>query len=673
MHAWLLLLVCSVSLSAASTETSNVEENCSEVTCVWETKEIRIGVPVTMSCSVSPPNVIFTFVVLENEKPLYMVDGKDSHTVKFKQTYLQEGARMYSIGITYGTRDNKKLCLRVEDITILPVDRSVTRTLLSTSHPLVFLYSVRCPIGDVFRVKFKEKDRENAHWKLYPYKNCAGDRAVSQYVFGLKASTYYLVTHQYPHNSLEPLEVLTKPLPNITWNDVGTLFIDRLRDSLPNVSHPTVELFQNSETILQESVFDWLQTHLKVLAPTLNEPDAQDVIVWYPRHYLYEQPIILFATDLYGNIIYYLDNAHKHYCMSFFSEFSGMDTFLSWSNRGRIWQINEMDVLGTFQKRTHLGLLEWQLKRRGKEVKLCYPHHEARKLPNGKYLILIAIEKVISSVDPESQELVEVDYIGDIILELDENFGITWFWDMFEHFDDETILSRKPKRNEDCKPYCDSLRMAEGREVLDWSHTNTISYDQKDGNLLLSLNNQDWVIKIHYNNGKGDGHVMWILGEGGDFEMDDDTPWFGGQHFPLIYGDELVLFDNGNNVNISALWSLNLDEQNKRIVAKHVWKPEIPGPTKYAPLMSSSQKLSNGNYFFGMGTSEDYHVASPNIPILSSSSLIEFTKEGKVEHMLVGEGIITYRTFRMYTLMNLERNFDEFATTPPQPSQDLIL
>ena len=40
-----------------------------------------------------------------------------------------------------------------------------------------------------------------------------------------------------------------------------------------------------------------------------------------------------------------------------------------------------------------------------------------------------------------------------------------------------------------------------------------------DGNIIISERSQDWVLKINYANGKGDGSVIWKMGAGGDFTI----------------------------------------------------------------------------------------------------------------------------------------------------------
>src|SRR5262249_56303521 len=85
--------------------------------------------------------------------------------------------------------------------------------------------------------------------------------------------------------------------------------------------------------------------------------------------------------------------------------------------------------------------------------------------------------------------------------------------------------------------------------AVDWLHINTVSMSPGDHNLVLSVRHQDWVIKIDYANGAGDGHVVWRLGQGGDFTVNFTDPklWFSHQHTPHYVDDHtLILFDNGN-------------------------------------------------------------------------------------------------------------------------------
>ena len=51
-------------------------------------------------------------------------------------------------------------------------------------------------------------------------------------------------------------------------------------------------------------------------------------------------------------------------------------------------------------------------------------------------------------------------------------------------------------------------------DVGDWLHANTLYYWPRNGDILFSSRNQDWVMKIDYNNGVrsgglGTGNILW--------------------------------------------------------------------------------------------------------------------------------------------------------------------
>ena len=87
-----------------------------------------------------------------------------------------------------------------------------------------------------------------------------------------------------------------------------------------------------------------------------------------------------------------------------------------------------------------------------------------------------------------------------MVLVLDKNFQVAWVWDAFKWLD----TSRLPTL---------------GEGPGDWLHANSIGWSPEDGDLIVSLRSQDWVIKIDYANGTGDGHIVWTLGQGGDFTV----------------------------------------------------------------------------------------------------------------------------------------------------------
>ena len=181
--------------------------------------------------------------------------------------------------------------------------------------------------------------------------------------------------------------------------------------------------------------------------------------------------------------------------------------------------------------------------------------------------------------------------------------------------------------------------------AVDWLHENAVSWSPADGNLLVSVRLQDWVIKIDYAHGTGDGHVIWRLGQGGDFSVSssDPSPWFSHQHYPHYLDDStLVLFDNGNTRRAGdpnahsrgQVWTL--DETT--MTATLTFNVDTGN---YSAELGTAERMPNGNFVFGSGA----QVAPP--PVFGQS--IEVLPDGTrsyVQEVAARE----YRSFRMSSL-----------------------
>ena len=144
-------------------------------------------------------------------------------------------------------------------------------------------------------------------------------------------------------------------------------------------------------------------------------------------------------------------------------------------------------------------------------------NHEAQRLPNGDTAVLATTQRTIDVNGTPTM------YNGDMVLVLDQNFQVAWVWNAFDWLD----TNRLPTN---------------GEGPGDWLHANSIAWSPEDGDLFVSLRTQDWVIKIDYSNGTGDGHVVWRLGQGGDFTINssDPSPWFSHQHDVTYINDSTM-------------------------------------------------------------------------------------------------------------------------------------
>ena len=264
------------------------------------------------------------------------------------------------------------------------------------------------------------------------------------------------------------------------------------------------------------------------------------------------------ATDLSGNVLWYYDQKVGDLTRT---EPGGRMLVIN-SPKNSLYNntVREIDLAGNVTLATNAQRINEQLATMtGPNGQPRRPitqfDHEARRLPNGRIVVKAASEMLVTNAGqcgttngvPNT-----CDVIGTQVLVLNPNLQIVWAWDAFDFLD----ISRRASLNEVCKqtsPGCPEFFLAS--TANDWLHTNSIQLTA-DGNLLVSLRDLDWVIKINYANGKGDGHVMWKMGYQGDFTMNNPptsplctTPtqqqeyaWFTHQHDANFqFGAESVL------------------------------------------------------------------------------------------------------------------------------------
>lgn len=192
--------------------------------------------------------------------------------------------------------------------------------------------------------------------------------------------------------------------------------------------------------------------------------------------------------------------------------------------------LQEIDLTGKVIQQFDYKQLQTALTNGGYNINVLSIDHDFVQLPNGHLLIIVSDSRVFTDLPGYPGK---TTVLGDAIVDLDQNYKPAWVWDAFDYLD----VNRHPMN------------------FPDWLHANALVYISDDGNLLLSMRHQNWVIKIAYQNGAGNGDVIWHLGYQGDFSITSgqDTDWFAAQHDVNIAskngtGDfQLAMFDNGDD------------------------------------------------------------------------------------------------------------------------------
>ncbi len=199
---------------------------------------------------------------------------------------------------------------------------------------------------------------------------------------------------------------------------------------------------------------------------------------------------------------------------------------------GTLNDIREIDLAGNTIHDLSLATLNQALPSHGfNGFNLFAFSRDMLALPNGHFVFLVAMAKDISNVTGYSGT---VNVAGDVLIDVDENYQPDWVWSTFDHLD----VNRHPY------------------QFPDWTHSDALLYTADDHNLLLSVRNQNWVIKIDFRDGMGSGDVLWRLGQGGDFRLIggvDPTDWFYAQHGMNFFSEatsgvfELGVLDDGDD------------------------------------------------------------------------------------------------------------------------------
>ncbi len=311
------------------------------------------------------------------------------------------------------------------------------------------------------------------------------------------------------------------------------------------------------------------------------------------------------ATDLNGNVIWYYDavgNGFPSYAQNL--EPNGTVMMLGGNAVGVAGGFNtlrQVDLAGDTLRETNINAVNAELAARHQPQIIDFDH-EAKLLPNGDTVVLASTPQVVSYHGAPTK------YIGELVIVLDQNFQVAWVWNAFRWLNTNRLGTDHPTAG-------------------DWLHANSVSWSPEDDDLIVSLRAQDWIIKINYADGKGNGRVLWKLGAGGNFKAIANTPqpWFTHQHDARMINDNtLLVFDDGNTReefepsahSRGQEWIIN--EQNR--TATLVVNADMGG---YSDFLGSSELLPNGNLAFtsgGLSTSKNQ--AGRSIEVLPDGTII---------------------------------------------------
>jgi hypothetical protein len=344
------------------------------------------------------------------------------------------------------------------------------------------------------------------------------------------------------------------------------------------------------------------------------------------------------VTDLEGNVIwYYPIQPSSPYPMKLLPNGHMLVVTYGANQSGVINAVQEIDLAGNIIYQISQADVQNGLAAAG----IPFPqigsfHHDVLKLPNGHYILLINFNQNVSDVPGVST------LIADAIVDWDPQSGPVWTWSTFDHIPHPRAPYGYP----------------------DWSHSNALVYSPDDGNLLLSMRNQNWIVKINYQNGAGDGSILWHFGLDGDFTLptgEAPIEWNYGQHYPVFLGPNtagiysLLFFNNGNNRLVNAnnqvcggdgltpcYSSVPIFQLNEYTdTAEVLWEDKLT--SAYSICCGNVNQLSNSDLEWDVA----YDLNTPNV-----SYIQEVTQEQTPQLLwqMNVTGQLAYRGFRIPSL-----------------------
>jgi arylsulfate sulfotransferase len=349
----------------------------------------------------------------------------------------------------------------------------------------------------------------------------------------------------------------------------------------------------------------------------------------------------LVAFDPQGNLVWYYNNPYGG-TPNPVKLLPNGDLIVVWSSGtggapSPPGEVQEFDLGGNVIRQFTVSQLNQWIAAAGYSNTIVSVNHDIVALPNGHLLLIASEDRTYDNLTDYPNP---TTVLGNDIVDLDPNNNVTWFWSAFDHLD----VNRH------------------GWSFPDWTHANALVYSPDDGNLLLSMRAQNWVIRIDYDNGQGSGNVLSTLGYQGNFTLgsSDLADWFYAQHDPSIFspnstGDiTLGVFDNGNDrvldsngdvcgtagqpacYSRSAIFDVNETD----MTANLDWAYTVP----YSFWGGVTQLLPNGDIYIDESSPADLNNTSARVLEVTQTS------NPQVVWQMIINGQNSYRTIHLPSL-----------------------
>ena len=220
-------------------------------------------------------------------------------------------------------------------------------------------------------------------------------------------------------------------------------------------------------------------------------------------------------------------------------------------------------------------------------------HHQFYKTNNNTYFFLDAeIEYHPCPIECPDELPNIIPWQGDKFIEIDESGNVLWEWSTFDYL---TLNEYDPYW---VGQYVNQWNFG-GSPEFDWTHSNSVYFDEEDEIVYVSIRNLSRIVAIDYNTKE----ILWHIGDSNFMEevFFDDNFNFSHQHSVQITNDKnIIFFDNGrfNEPEQSRCIEIEVDDSYQN--ATLIWEYVLP-ESMLTLSRGECDRLSNGNTLITVG------------------------------------------------------------------------
>ena len=260
-------------------------------------------------------------------------------------------------------------------------------------------------------------------------------------------------------------------------------------------------------------------------------------------------------------------------------------------------------------------------------------HHHITKTSNNTYFLISAtVEDQYCPEECNDMLPDEIPWQGDIFREFDQDGNEIWSWNTFDYYS----LT-------EYNPYY--VEIYNGSHEMDWTHSNSVFFDENSESVFVSVRNLSRITKIDY----ASKDLIWNMGQTdfmNEIYFEEDLNFSQQHSVQVLDNGNLLFFDNHRYLSpeLSRCLEISYDESDYSV--EIVWEHVLPAEL-FTGSRGECDRLDNGNTLITAGRTGNTLEVTPNN---------EIVWELEVENM--GVDVAMYRSSRIQNLYPIAFSLD---------------